>query len=113
MVTGKEFRMTLRRPLPGAAAKCGRGPRVVPAFTIQSLQRDTVVEGPPRCGAYKQRPLRPTVFRKYYRRGDFPISMETDSSGNKIAWKVTVTSFYLLDNYYSRTIIFYSCSLII
>ncbi|GLV34002.1 uncharacterized protein CBL_11115 [Carabus blaptoides fortunei] len=90
MVTGKEFRMTLRRPLPGAAGKYGREPRVVPAFTIQSLQRDTVVARPPRCGAYKQRPLRPTMFRKYYRRGDFPISMETDSSGNKIAWKIDI-----------------------
>lgn len=63
-------------------------PRVVPAFTIQSLQRGTVVKGPPSCGTFKPKPHSPTPFRKYYKRGDFPISMETDSSGYKLSWKV-------------------------
>lgn len=51
----------------------------------------TVVQvvGPPECGAYKSRPLeKPTGFRKYYERGDFPIALDHDTRGNKIAWKV-------------------------
>lgn len=88
MVSGKEFRSGLRYNLPGTVkSKC---PRVVPAFTIQSMQKGTVVEKPPHCGAYEQKPLKPSSFRKYYNRGDFPISMETDGSGHKLAWKVDI-----------------------
>ncbi|MCC6972216.1 MAG: hypothetical protein IT434_18540 [Phycisphaerales bacterium] len=31
---------------------------------------------------------KPTAFRKFYERGDFPIALEHDTKGNKIAWKV-------------------------
>lgn len=31
-----------------------------------------------------------TTFRKLYERGDFPISMNHDSKGNKISWKVEI-----------------------
>ena len=33
---------------------------------------------------------KPSSFRKYYERGDFPISIEFDTKGNKIAWKVEI-----------------------
>lgn len=47
------------------------------------------MKGPPTAGAFKERPTKPTAFRKFYERGDFPIALEHDSKGNKIAWKVS------------------------
>ncbi len=32
----------------------------------------------------------PTAFRKFYERGDFPIALEHDTKGNRIAWKVEI-----------------------
>ena len=43
---------------------------------------------PPVAGAFKQRPIVATSFRKFYERGDFPIALEHDTKGNRIAWKV-------------------------
>ncbi|NXG61233.1 PACRG protein, partial [Hemiprocne comata] len=48
------------------------------------------VRGPPLAGAFKERPAQPTAFRKFYERGDFPIALEHDTKGNKIAWKVEI-----------------------
>lgn len=48
------------------------------------------VEGPPSAGAFKERPAEPTKFKKCYERGDFPIALEHDTKGNKIAWKVEI-----------------------
>ncbi|OCT77974.1 hypothetical protein XELAEV_180290723mg, partial [Xenopus laevis] len=45
------------------------------------------VRAPPAAGAFKERPAKPTAFRKFYERGDFPIALEHDTKGNKIAWK--------------------------
>ena len=53
------------------------------------------VVGPPKAGAYKERPAKPTSFRKFYDRGDFPIALEHDTKGNKIAWKVRKVSLSL------------------
>jgi hypothetical protein len=87
MVTGKEFRKSLRRPMPSASKRAT--PRVVPAFTIQALQKDVTVIPPPKAGTFVQRPPKaPTQFRRFYMRGDFPVGMEFDTYGNKIAWKV-------------------------
>merc|ERR1719183_768084 len=38
----------------------------------------------------KARPHVPTQFRKFYERGDFPVAIEHDTKGNKIAWKVEI-----------------------
>ena len=46
------------------------------------------VGGPPKAGAFLARPSGFTSFRKFYERGDFPIALEHDTKGNKIAWKV-------------------------
>ncbi|XP_041354972.1 parkin coregulated gene protein homolog isoform X2 [Gigantopelta aegis] len=54
-----------------------------------SLHRQKV-QGPPRAGAFKQKQTAPTAFRKFYERGDFPIALEHDTKGNKIAWKVEI-----------------------
>ncbi|KAG8583072.1 hypothetical protein GDO81_008268, partial [Engystomops pustulosus] len=56
-------------------------------FTVQALMKNSIVRGPPAAGAYKERPAKPTAFRKFYERGDFPIALEHDTKGNKIAWK--------------------------
>lgn len=46
------------------------------------------VASPPKAGALEPRPYKPTDFKKFYDRGDFPIALEHDTKGNKIAWKV-------------------------
>ena len=46
---------------------------------------------PETAGAFLPRTLEPTNFRKFYERGDFPIALEHDTKGNKIAWKVCLT----------------------
>ncbi|EHH18821.1 hypothetical protein EGK_15491 [Macaca mulatta] len=56
-------------------------------FTVKAMMKNSVVRGPPTAGAFKERPTKPTAFRKFYERGDFPIALEHDSKGNKIAWK--------------------------
>jgi len=45
---------------------------------------------PPKAGAFKPRDPTPTVFRKFYERGDLPVSVEHKANGNKIHWKVDV-----------------------
>ncbi|KAB0363747.1 hypothetical protein FD754_007903, partial [Muntiacus muntjak] len=57
-------------------------------FKIKRYKKNNV-RGPPSAGAFKERPTKPTAFRKFYERGDFPIALEHDSKGNKIAWKVS------------------------
>ncbi|XP_075301477.1 parkin coregulated gene protein isoform X2 [Opisthocomus hoazin] len=64
--------------------------QVCDGFTIRALMRNTVVRGPPLAGAFKERPTKPTAFRKFYERGDFLIALEHDTKGNKIAWKVEI-----------------------
>uniref|UniRef100_A0A8C7E344 Parkin coregulated n=1 Tax=Naja naja TaxID=35670 RepID=A0A8C7E344_NAJNA len=61
--------------------------QVSDGFTIKAMMKNTVVKGPPAAGAFKERPTKPTAFRKFYERGDFPIALEHDTRGNKIAWK--------------------------
>lgn len=46
------------------------------------------VVGPPAAGAFRERPSKPTTFRKFYERGEFPMALEHDTKGNRIAWKV-------------------------
>ncbi|KAG9395670.1 Parkin co-regulated protein [Carpediemonas membranifera] len=40
--------------------------------------------------AFKVRAASPTIFRKYYERGDLPIAVEHHAIGNKIQWKVEI-----------------------
>ena len=56
------------------------------------------VKSPPKAGAFKERPAKPTSFRKFYDRGDFPIALEHDTKGNKIAWKVSVQLEHMGEN---------------
>lgn len=54
-------------------------------MTVFQLQK---VGAPPAAGAFVKKDAPPTAFRKFYERGDFPIALEHDTKGNKIAWKV-------------------------
>jgi len=45
---------------------------------------------PPKAGAYNKRQIPSSDFRRYYDRGDLPIAIEHQGSGNRIAWKVDV-----------------------
>lgn len=58
------------------------------AFT--SVANKQKVAGPEKAGAFKEKPVGPTSFRKFYDRGDFPVAVEFDTKGNKIAWKVEI-----------------------
>ncbi|XP_072404227.1 parkin coregulated gene protein isoform X3 [Chiloscyllium punctatum] len=62
--------------------------------TTLTLQLPTMSKsidvGPQVAGAFKERQIKPTAFRKFYKRGDFPIAMEHDTKGNRIAWKVEI-----------------------
>ncbi|XP_038653050.1 parkin coregulated gene protein homolog isoform X1 [Scyliorhinus canicula] len=50
----------------------------------------SIVVGPQVAGAFKERHIKPTAFRKFYKRGDFPVAMEHDAKGNRIIWKVEI-----------------------
>lgn len=86
MVSGKEFRSSLRKALPGAPKQ--KRCREVPAFTIQAFQKGTCVLAPPRCNASKEQLPKPNYFRTNYKRGDFPITLE--GNGKRISWKVSL-----------------------
>ncbi|CAD5113221.1 DgyrCDS2404 [Dimorphilus gyrociliatus] len=58
------------------------------AFTVKAGKNSS--GAPPPTGTFKVRPADPTNFRKFYERGDFPIALEHDTKGNKIAWKVEI-----------------------
>ncbi|KAJ2942542.1 hypothetical protein O0L34_g2010 [Tuta absoluta] len=88
---GKDFRDSLRKPSPnypyGYRAK---KPRLVPAFTIQAMQKNTKVIPPPKSSVYDPLPPKPTMFRKCYQRGEFPVAIEFTTNGRRLAWKVPI-----------------------
>ncbi|XP_034826891.1 parkin coregulated gene protein homolog [Maniola hyperantus] len=90
-ICGKDFRNSLKKPSPnypygGKARKC----RIVPAFTIQAMQKNTKVIPPPKSGVYDPLPPKPTMFRRCYQRGEFPVTIEFTTSGKQLSWKVPI-----------------------
>lgn len=71
-------------------ATAGKSQEETKGFTIRSTMRNSMVTGPPSAGAFRVRPAKPTAFRKFYERGDFPIALDHDGMGNHIAWKVEI-----------------------
>lgn len=59
-------------------------------FSTRSYQKNAQIDKPPKAGAFQAKHSGPTAFRKFYERGDFPIALEHDTKGNKIAWKVEI-----------------------
>lgn len=92
MVSGKEFRKTLHKPLPGAPKQ--QTCRIVPAFTIQAMQKGTCVLPPPKCNPFAEVQPKPSNFRMNYMRGDFPISFE--ANGTRVSWKVGLSFVELI-----------------
>ncbi|XP_023243279.1 parkin coregulated gene protein homolog [Centruroides sculpturatus] len=64
--------------------------REVPAFTIESLQKNTKVTGPP-----LEKPLKVNVykslFRKRYETGEIPVFLYQESSGFSLKWLVNIS----------------------
>jgi hypothetical protein len=56
-----------------------------------SLLKGKKPPAPPKpvAGAFEKRPIPPTQFRKFYDRGDLPISIEHRGTGNVLHWKVS------------------------
>ena len=65
-------------------------PLEAPGFTIKSTVKNVNVIPPPAAGSLSERNSKQTAFKKFYDRGDFPIALEHDTKGNKIAWKVEI-----------------------
>ncbi|XP_075874126.1 parkin coregulated gene protein [Nelusetta ayraudi] len=59
-------------------------------FTLKAAMRNSVVMSPPVAGAFRERPSKPTTFRKFYERREFPIALSHDTKGHRIAWKVEI-----------------------
>ncbi|XP_071375462.1 parkin coregulated gene protein [Centroberyx affinis] len=59
-------------------------------FTVKATMKNSMVVGPPAAGAFRERPAKPTGFRKFYERGEFPMALEHNAKGNRIAWKVEI-----------------------
>ncbi|XP_055840174.1 parkin coregulated gene protein homolog [Episyrphus balteatus] len=71
-----------------------RTPRLVPPFSLQSLQKNTVVFNQENLSIKgkqnNQNRRAATSFRMYYNRGDLPIKMEYLTGGDKIGWTVDI-----------------------
>ncbi|XP_077987618.1 parkin coregulated gene protein-like [Glandiceps talaboti] len=76
--------------LSSSQKRSSRRKAVTAGFSTKSWSKNAVVKPPPEAGAFQERPATPTSFRKFYDRGDFPIALEHDTKGNKIAWKVEI-----------------------
>ncbi|XP_035852573.1 parkin coregulated gene protein homolog [Sander lucioperca] len=59
-------------------------------FTMKATMKNYVVMGPPVAGAFRERPFKPTTFRKFYDRGLFPTALKHDAKGNRIKWQVEI-----------------------
>ncbi|KAL7018253.1 hypothetical protein ACKWTF_010692 [Chironomus riparius] len=86
--TGAKYTLH-RRPY---TANCSK--RIVPPFSIQSLQKNTLVLEPKFAKKFiidRHNFSKPaTSFRMYYDRGDLPIKMEYLIGGEKISWTVDI-----------------------
>ena len=65
-------------------------------FSVQSYAGAMDVKPAPSARAFSPRLCAPSDFRYFYERGDFPITIEHDTSQNKIAWKVSFSSSFEL-----------------
>lgn len=54
-----------------------------------TLPRTIQLDGPPRAGAYRRKPIKPSMLRVFYERGDLPVQIYHGSMG-KLLWKVDV-----------------------
>lgn len=83
-----------RVPPPSLVPSKSGGMKIDPGAVPSPMQarawqatRAKKVRKPPRAGAYNRRAIPNTLFRKYYERGDLPVSVDHRSGGNRIKWK--------------------------
>eukprot|EP00933_Yihiella_yeosuensis_P023565 TRINITY_DN18354_c0_g2_i3.p1 TRINITY_DN18354_c0_g2~~TRINITY_DN18354_c0_g2_i3.p1 ORF type:complete len:378 (-),score=63.25 TRINITY_DN18354_c0_g2_i3:199-1332(-) len=57
---------------------------------FNSPRKEAVPLSPPKAGAYKRRPIKPSEFRRFYDRGDLPVQVEHTATQNRIRWKVDI-----------------------
>eukprot|EP00435_Cladocopium_sp_Y103_P017605 s551_g4.t1 len=53
------------------------------------VPRPVQFDGPPKAGAYRRKPIKPSMLRVFYERGDLPVQIYHGSMG-KLLWKVDV-----------------------
>lgn len=77
--------ITSRGTMEWKAKKSGNG------GASSSLMEGKKPLDPPRpiAGALERRPIPPTQFRRFYDRGDLPISIDHQGTGNVLHWKVS------------------------
>uniref|UniRef100_A0A8C5QC56 Uncharacterized protein n=1 Tax=Leptobrachium leishanense TaxID=445787 RepID=A0A8C5QC56_9ANUR len=68
-------------------------PSYAEAFTVKAMMKNSIVKGPKKAGAFKERPAKPSLFRIFYDRGDLPVAVRPEPTGNKISWKVDIVRF--------------------
>lgn len=69
-------------------------PRVVPAFSYQSVQKNTIVQNPPKSDALKLIASKSTIspktnFQIAYQRNDLPVQIDHGGTYPRIKWKVS------------------------
>lgn len=77
--------MTSRGTMEWKSKKSGNG------GACSSLLEGRKPASPPKpiAGALERRPIPPTQFRRFYDRGDLPISIDHQGTGNVLHWKVS------------------------
>ena len=59
-------------------------------FTVKATMKNTVVEGPPAAGVFRERRPKPTAFRSSYKPGELPLALQHKPACNSIVWKVEI-----------------------
>ena len=50
--------------------------------------KTAATQPPPKAGAFRKKPIPPTEFRRFYERGDLPVTIQHRSDGRRLHWKV-------------------------
>jgi len=72
-----------------------RGTGMGGATSSKAHKKSRITAPKPKAGAFSKRRIPASEFRRYYERGDLPIIIEHQGSGNKIAWKVDIAELDL------------------
>jgi hypothetical protein len=76
-----------------------RYPYCVPAFSIQSRQRCSIVCPPKRVQHFHKRIFCSEYFRLFYERGDLPCTIQHITKGQRLKWFVNDLETLNIDYY--------------
>eukprot|EP00903_Cladosiphon_okamuranus_P015372 g14198.t1 len=85
LLTQGKFRITPSKLM--ASLEVARATNSRPLSAPAGLRRRRA-PAPPKAGAWRRRAISDTLFRKYYVRGDLPISVDHTGHRNAIRWKI-------------------------